>query len=181
MEHIIEALKVVKEILCRHSGIYNLECSLVNDLEECFPDKCSTFCIYALLKLLYETILQKAYYILQDISEEDFYKIIRKRTKAYASFKATMITRLKGVNGVFKKKILKTYLKVSQYTHPSITIHKAYPRLDYELILTILDHIIYFEILINRERVASKANRLRDLICSLGLMKSCKKLSSINE
>lgn len=82
------------------------------------------------------------------LREDELLEVVAKRSRMYASFKATMIKGLKGVDGVTKRRILNLYLEISGYVHPSIIIHEtATPPLDEDLILRTMDYIIYLTML----------------------------------
>ncbi len=138
--NVVECIKLFKEILCVDEE--SLLCRLVRDLDTCIEKNCPLLCLYSILKVSYETAVQETYYKLIGVNSDEFQRILSKRSREYASFKTWMITKLKGVDGVTRKKLLRLYLTLSNYTHPSARLYKGL-EVDEELILQVMDAIVY--------------------------------------
>ncbi len=110
-------------------------------------------CAYSWLRLGLEAATQYAYYLLQGIDWDKALERIRRRSRAAASFTATMIKRLRGVHGSRKHWILRVYLWLGEYLHPSAEMHAASgePGLREELVREVLDAIAYLCLVAGRE------------------------------
>lgn len=160
--NIVSCINVLSEILCSIGGD-DASCRLSHDLVLCIEKECPILCMYSLLKILFEVVVQRTYYVLAGASLEEFTRIVRKRSREYASFRAWMIKRLRGVDGVFKKKALRLYLEISGYLHPSIEFYQGVP-LDHGLVHEIIDAIAYLHVLANRDQVARKCRMILGLL-----------------
>ncbi|WFO74664.1 hypothetical protein J4526_06170 [Desulfurococcaceae archaeon MEX13E-LK6-19] len=136
----MECIKLFKEILCIAEE--SLVCRLAKDLITCIEKNCPLICLYSILKIIYEVVGQETYYRLIGVGDDEFQRILSKRSREYASFKTWMITKLKGVDGVTRKKLLRLYLTLSNYVHPSTRLYEGL-EVDNELILRAMDAIVY--------------------------------------
>ena len=102
-------------------------------------------CLYSRLRLALEAALQYAYYRLQGVEWSEALARIRHRSRFAASFTASMIKELRGVHGSRKRWLLRVYLSLGSWLHPSIELHEANgePPLDEELACEVLDAITY--------------------------------------
>ena len=100
-----------------------------------------------------EAATQYAYYLLQGVGWSEALERIRRRSRAAASFTATMIKRLRGVHGSRRRWILRVYLWLGEYLHPSAEMHAASgePGLREELVREVLDAIAYLCLVAGRE------------------------------
>ena len=148
ISRLIECTRLVAERVCEGNGFRRLLCRVLSELARCLELGMTLAC-YALLKLAVETAVQHAYYSLQGVAFEEALPLIRRRSRAAASFTATMVRRLKGVHGPRKAWVLKTYLRVAEYVHPSARLHEAggEPGVDEALFLGALDVVTYLELL----------------------------------
>ena len=110
-------------------------------------------CAYSWLRLGLETAAQYAYYSLQGIAWSEALERIRRRSRAAASFTATMIKGLRGVHASRRRWILRVYLWLGDYLHPSAEMHAASgePGLREELVREVLDTITYLCLVTRRE------------------------------
>ncbi len=69
------------------------------------------------LKLLLEVGIQLAY--MRRFKPEARLEVLRRRSRRAVAFNMSMLER-SGLPGPYKKRILRTYLKVSSYVHPSL-------------------------------------------------------------
>jgi hypothetical protein len=104
-----------------------------------------TFCLYARLRLALEAAIQDAYYKLLGVEAGEAERRIAVRSRYYASFTASMIKGLKGVHGSRRRWLLRVYLKLGDWLHPTSKLHSAggMPVLDAELVREVLDAIGY--------------------------------------
>ena len=102
-------------------------------------------CLYARLRLALEAAIQRAFYRLMGIEWGEALKRISHRSRFAASFTASMIKNLRGVHGVRKRWILRTYLRLGTWLHPSVEMRRCggRPPLDEELVVDVLDAITY--------------------------------------
>jgi hypothetical protein len=103
------------------------------------------YCAYSWLRLGLEAAIQYAYYVLQGVGWEEALQRIARRSKGAASFTATMIKMLRGVHGSRRRWILRVYLGLGEWLHPSISVHRVGGRiiLDEGLVREVLDAISY--------------------------------------
>lgn len=144
----VTCVHVFKELLCINGD--HIPCILAKDLVYSIENKCPRICFYSILKTIYEAVSQETYYKLAGVDWDEFQHILSKRSREYASFKTWMISRLKNVDGVTRKRLLRIYLELSSYTHPSI---KLYGRREpsSSLIYKAMDSILYMKFLSCRE------------------------------
>ncbi len=137
-------LEALKSALCGRVSSFFIRtlCRVFEEFSRCLECGLAVAC-YALLKLMLETAVQHAYYDLIGVSDEEALKRITKRSRGAASFRATMIKGLKGVHGSRKNWMLKLYLALSEFTHPSDRLHKGFPQLNEDLVLEVFDAILY--------------------------------------
>ncbi len=75
------------------------------------------------LKMLIESVVQATYLLLKHkFNEVSIRSELSRRTKTAATFTAKMITELPNTPGPIKRQILNMYLKVSEYTHPTLKL-----------------------------------------------------------
>ncbi len=110
-------------------------------------------CVYSWLRIGLEAATQYAYYLLQSVGWTEALERIRRRSRAAASFTATMIKRLRGVHGSRRRWILRVYLELGEYLHPSAEMHAASgePGLRDELVREVLDAVAYLCLIARRE------------------------------
>ncbi len=118
---------------------------------ELLNSSCSVICVYSTLRLLLEASVQYAYYLLMGFSEHDLLSLVARRERSYASFTATMVKRLKGVHGSRKKWILRTYLRLGEYTHPTTKVWSGALILDEDLLVEALDAVTYVLLFARRD------------------------------
>ncbi len=148
----VQCLELFAGYVCSlGDSFHRLLCSVLGELTECLRCGLKAACA-ALAKLSMEVAVQSAYYRLMGVSVEEAVRRISVRSRAAASFTASMIKSLRGVHGQRKKWILNTYLKVASYVHPSTKLHKAGSTvaLPSELLLQVLDVIAYLESIAGR-------------------------------
>jgi hypothetical protein len=127
-----------------------------------------TFCIYARLRLAMEAAVQEAYYKLLGVEPGEAERRIAVRSRYYASFTASMVKQLRGVHGSRRRWLLKVYLRLGEWLHPTAKLHKARgtPPLDDSLLLEALDAIGYTLL------IAGYSTPSRSLAEACGLEKS---------
>ena len=127
------------------------------------------------LKLLLECGIQSLYlYSKYEGDSDKIFKELRRRSRLGVSFNMSMISRIPNLNPRVKKELVKTYLEVSKYVHPTIEL------LNYEegialkqLITRSLDMTTYLACRIcGKEKVLA----VKSLILELGLERSAKYL-----
>lgn len=164
LTHCIEGLsKTMEDCVPRH--IVDIISQLNKSVRNLDRDVCGVFCVYCLFKLLLEAIIQYIY--ISSMNIEDPIAYVRKRSRNYASFSATMIKRLRNIHGSKKKWILKTYLKISKFVHPSDIVWTSTIYLDVELAKEILDVILYVLVHAIRSGVLDKDCTNLDVLRSL--------------
>jgi hypothetical protein len=107
-------------------------------------------CGYTWLRLALESTVQYTYYKLLGVEWSEALKRISKRSRFAASFSATMIKELKGVHGSRKKWIMRVYLRLNEWLHPSIQMISlgGINIVDWDLVREVLDVIAYLAVLI---------------------------------
>ncbi len=130
---------------CRSANLHPVVC---NSLEAAAASS-DTFCTYARLRLALEAMVQHAYYKLLGVSEEEAERRIRVRSKYYASFTVNMIRRLRGVHGARRRWLIKVYLRLGEWLHPTARLRKAAgsPPADPLLLMEVLDAIGYLALI----------------------------------
>jgi len=154
---------------CMPRHIVSVMVQLAKIMEQLGCSTYGTICIYCLLKLLLEATIQYIYISSMKIEDPIIY--VRKRSRNYASFSATMIKRLRNVHGSKKKWILKTYLQVSKFVHPSDVVWTSTIYLDVKLVREVLDVILYVIAHAVRSGVLDKVCANLDFL--KGLAKEC--------
>jgi len=103
------------------------------------------FCAYAWLRLGFEAAGQHAYYALLGIEWSEALERISRRSRFAASFTASMVKGLRGVHGSRRKWLLRTYLRLNEWLHPSIALYRAggVPVPDAGLVRSVADSIAY--------------------------------------
>lgn len=187
--------------LCDEEGISLLTCcaeKLTQAIGNCVPGHivdilgqlgkamenlgCDTYgaiCIYCLLKLLLEAMVQYIY--IRSIGIEDPIAYVRRRSRGYASFSVTMIKRLRNVHGSKKRWILKIYLQIAKFVHPSDMVWISTTHFDVRLARETLDATLYLLVHAIRNGVLDKGCANLDILRSLaeecGLSESLRLLS----
>ena len=135
--------------LCSFSdSFHRLLCSVLEELERCIGCGLRSACS-ALVKLALEIAVQRAYYALLGVGEEEALRRISVRSRGAASFTASMVKGLRGVHGSRKSWIMRVYLAVSEYVHPSRRLHGqgSTSMIPGELLREALDVVAYLEAL----------------------------------
>lgn len=132
------------------------------------------FCTYAWLKLALEAAVQRAYYTMLGVPWEEALRRIARRSRSAASFTASMVRQLRGIHGVRRRWVLRTYLRLGTWLHPSIEMRRAggLVTLDEELVRDVLDAIAYLCLTIDE-----MGDGLRDAVGTCGLEKTGRLLS----
>jgi len=100
------------------------------------------------LRLILEIIVQTIYLHMKHKGDQKgIERELLRREKTASIFNAKMITNIPGLHGVIKKDILKLYLKLAEYTHPTSKLLEALTIKDFsepqELAVRTIDYSIY--------------------------------------
>lgn len=100
------------------------------------------------LRLMLEIIVQTTYLHMKHKGDQKaIEQELSRREKTASIFNAKMITGIPGLHGVVKKDILKLYLKLAEYTHPTSKLLKVLTTKDFpklrELATKTIDYTIY--------------------------------------
>ena len=140
------------------------------------------------LKLIIESAIQATYLLLKHkFNEINIKRELSRRTKTASIFTAKMIAELPNTPGPIKKQILNIYLKISEYTHPTlrimerisamITLSDLDPDIR-ELIKETVDLTIYLLLRLYKEQVSALTlSILNNLSYTYGLNRTKKYLS----
>ena len=166
LTHCIKKLSnVIRDCVPKHIVDVMVQLGKIVEHLGCNGNVCGTICIYCLLKLLLEATIQYIYIFSMGIENPIAY--VKKRSRDYASFSVTMIKRLRNVHGSKKKWILKTYLQVSKFVHPSDILWTSTAYLDVKLIEEVLDVTLYIIAHAIRSGVLDKTCANLDVLRSL--------------
>ncbi len=140
------------------------------------------------LKLIIESAIQATYLLLKHkFNEINIKRELSRRTKTASIFTAKMIAELPNTPGPIKKQILNIYLKISEYTHPTlrimerisamITLSDLDPDIR-ELIKETVDLTMYLLLRLYKEQVSALTlSILNNLSYTYGLNRTKKYLS----
>ncbi len=141
----LDCLRELLPLLSRVEGpAYRVAEVIIGEASE---GRCHPLTFYALLKLLLESIAQVVYYRLLGVEGQELLQRVTRRSKAYASFTATMIARLRGVHASRRRWVMRVYLRLSEYTHPSTRLWRWNVGVEEDLVWEALDAILYLTLL----------------------------------
>ncbi len=78
-------------------------------------------CLKFILEIAFQSVYLKEKYGDRLDSDEAF-RDLQRRSKKAMSFSVRMITDMKGLPGPYKRKFLRAYLRLGEYTHPSFNV-----------------------------------------------------------
>ena len=131
------------------------------------------------LKILIEASIQLLYYFSKyGVNEEGVSREVKRREKSATTFNIKMIGKIRDLHLSIKKEIIKTYLDISKFTHPTknlLLIHER-KHIDENELRTLLhratDIVAYCILRVCRVSIVS--NELLRAINELGLERSLK-------
>lgn len=113
------------------------------------------------LRLLLETAIQATYLYMKHRGDQKAIESeLRRREKTATIFNAKMISRIPGLHGIIKRRILRLYLKLAEYTHPTNKLVEALatnniPGLR-ELTTNTIDYVTYLLLITCKTRKLSE-------------------------
>ncbi len=145
--------------------------------------------VMRILKFILEAAVQSLYlFVKNNGDDEKIWRELRVRGRHATSFNARMIANLPDTPRQIRKDILKTYLAVAKYSHPTyevladpniLVVMKVLPKDILELLRQALDYVAYIALRLCklRNRLTSaelNLHLIQSSICSMRLDRACK-------
>ena len=147
------------------------------------------------LKFIIEAAVQSLYLLVKNEgNEEAIWRELRLRGKHATSFSVRMIVNLPNTSGLIKKDILRVYVEIAKYSHPTYKIlsnpiilateETSSFRMVLELTKQALDYVAYLALRICKLRSCLmhpelSIESIHNYVCSMQLKRACKYVGKI--